>query len=229
MTKTDTALIFTDGSCRYTPDNRSQGPCGWAFIIVPSQDKEAKIIRRGSGFISGKTHNYAELYAVKEALKMVHKSTVYKYFDIYSDSRYCVDGVNTNMHAWRKNKFNKLTHSNLWKEVYNLFEVVKHRINIIWLSAHNGNIHNEFVDAMAKKAIDDNNSAEVIASPPAEYSKAIDYVPYLDKDVVILVGDKEKAGKLFSINTVKNTIGLVYPNNFEFVFYLDNGNVSLKK
>lgn len=225
------AIIYTDGCCKYGVVSRQSGPSAWAFVVINEEDK---VIKKGSGYIEGKTHNYAELLAILEALKLIEKARVYEYFDIYSDSRYCIDGINRYMRNWKKNNFKTTASKELWMEIHKRVVLIESKLNFIWVAGHSGNKYNDMVDDMANKTVaegmkesDTSNINILNVIDPNKF--AITFAPYIDQQVTITVGEKEKTGKLFSINTKKNTIGMTYDNGSEFIFYLENGNVSLKK
>ena len=224
------ASIYVDGGCLYKEieNETTVGDCGWAYLIIGGDDV---IFSKKSGYLSKKTHGYAELYAIKEALRFIsnliaNPNNTYQYFDFFCDSRTTVDGLNTYMHHWAKSKWRGISNPSLWKEVYTLYYPLKHKLNIIWIESHSDNKYNDMVDDMASQEMYKNSST--IANTSIK-GNAIDFIKYIDKEVTIKVGSKEKVGKIFSINILKNTIGMVYENGFEFIFYLENGNVSIKK
>jgi ribonuclease HI len=122
--------IYTDGSCSPNP-----GKGGWAYIALEG-DSEFHVY----GADKKSTNNIMELTAVIEALQ---DFSHYNNFNIYSDSQYvikCATGV------WKKTK-----NLELWKK-YD--EASKNKnITFTWIRGHDGNLYNEMVDKLAKKAI----------------------------------------------------------------------------
>ena len=138
--------IYTDGSCLNNPGNG-----GWAAII----NEDNKIIRI-SGNEKGTTNNKMELMAPIKALQKIKKNSK---VEIYTDSQYVKLGITEWIHKWTKNnwqtsKKKSVKNKELWVELYNLTKAFK--INWIWIKAHSGNVLNEEVDLMAKKAAESN-------------------------------------------------------------------------
>jgi ribonuclease HI len=114
-------LIFTDGAAKGNP-----GPGGWGAVLLFS-DKIKEIGARKADT----TNNEMELRAVVEALKEIPKGD--KKIEIYSDSKYVVDGATGWVFGWIKNGWqtkNKtdVLHKELWEE---LLEAMKGK-NIEW-------------------------------------------------------------------------------------------------
>ena len=138
--------IYTDGSCLTNPGNG-----GWAAII----NKDGKITKI-SGNEKDTTNNRMELLAPINALKdLDSKSQI----EIYTDSQYVKLGITEWIHKWIKNnwqtsKNEDVKNKELWIELYELTKLFE--INWIWVKAHSGNILNEEVDLLAKKAAESN-------------------------------------------------------------------------
>ena len=138
--------IYTDGSCLKNP-----GDGGWAAII---NDKGE--ILRISGSEKNTTNNKMELMAPISALKKISKN---KKVEIYTDSKYVKLGITEWIHKWIKNnwqtsKKQDVKNKELWIELYELTKSFE--INWIWVKAHAGNLLNEEVDSLAKKAAESN-------------------------------------------------------------------------
>ena len=134
--------IYTDGSCLKNP-----GDGGWAVII--SKDGKNKEI---SGSEKDTTNNRMELLAPINALKeMKSKEKI----EIYTDSQYVKLGITEWINKWVVNnwqtsKKEDVKNKDLWIELYNLNKSLDVKWN--WVKAHAGNIMNEKVDLLAKKA-----------------------------------------------------------------------------
>lgn len=85
-------LIFCDGACSGNP-----GPGGWGAIVC---SPEGKVKELGGGEPST-TNNRMELIAALEALKQV--ATFSDPVQIYSDSKYVVNGMKGWVFGWQKN------------------------------------------------------------------------------------------------------------------------------
>ena len=138
--------IYTDGSCLNNP-----GDGGWAAIINYN-DKIIKI----DGSEKNTTNNRMELMAPINALKKIDQNNK---IEIYTDSQYVKLGITEWIHKWIKNnwqtsKKEDVKNKELWIELYELTKLFE--INWIWVKAHSGNILNEEVDLLAKKAAESN-------------------------------------------------------------------------
>ena len=138
--------IYTDGSCLNNP-----GDGGWAAIIIDNEE-----ILKISGGEKNTTNNKMELMAPIGALKKIDKN---RKVEIYTDSKYVKLGITEWIHKWRKNnwqtsKKENVKNKELWIELYELTKSFE--INWIWVKAHAGNVLNEEVDLLAKKAAESN-------------------------------------------------------------------------
>ncbi|MDA8846098.1 ribonuclease HI [Candidatus Pelagibacter bacterium] len=134
--------IYTDGSCLNNPGNG-----GWAAII--NQNDEVKEI---SGSVKDTTNNKMELMAPIMALKQIKQNDQ---IEIYTDSQYVRLGITEWVHKWIKNnwqtsKKEPVKNKELWIQLYELTN--QFEIKWIWVKAHAGNVLNEEVDLLAKKA-----------------------------------------------------------------------------
>ena len=134
--------IYTDGSCLENP-----GKGGWAAIINDDGD-----IKKVSGGEKNTTNNRMELMAPINALKGINPN---KEIEIYTDSKYVKLGITEWINTWLKNnwktsKKEDVKNKDLWIELYDLNKSLDVKWN--WVKAHTGNIMNEKVDLLAKKA-----------------------------------------------------------------------------
>ena len=138
--------IYTDGSCLNNP-----GDGGWAAII----NDDGKILKK-SGSEKNTTNNKMELMAPINALKTIDKN---QKVEIYIDSKYVKLGITEWIYKWIKNnwqtsKKEDVKNKELWIELYELTKSFD--IDWIWVKAHAGNVSNEEVDLLAKKAAESN-------------------------------------------------------------------------
>tara|TARA_B100001093_G_scaffold90087_1_gene82121 strand:+ start:1879 stop:2304 length:426 start_codon:yes stop_codon:yes gene_type:complete len=136
--------IYTDGSCLKNPGNG-----GWAAIISDSTN-----IKKISGNEKNTTNNRMELMAPIKALKNMYPNHK---IEIYTDSQYVKLGITEWIDTWIKNnwktsKKEDVKNKDLWLELYNLNKSLN--VKWIWVKAHAGNLLNEEVDLLAKKAAD---------------------------------------------------------------------------
>ena len=136
--------IYTDGACRGNP-----GPGGWgALIKAGDRDREL------SGAESATTNNRMELTAAIMALREVPAGSV---VDIYTDSKYVMDGLNDWMPAWKKRGWKTADKKpvktvDLWRRLE--AALARHDVAWRWIRGHSGHPENERADALARAAID---------------------------------------------------------------------------
>lgn len=145
--------IYTDGACSGNP-----GPGGWgALFLVEHETKgKRKLVLKGGE--KHTTNNRMELIAVLEALKFIHNDLISKYkctIEIYSDSSYVINPVNSNwLQGWIRNgwittKGTPIINQDLWEVMYTLLCAMN--VKFIKVKGHNGNKFNEYVDQVAVK------------------------------------------------------------------------------
>jgi len=134
--------IYTDGACSGNP-----GKGGWAAVII--EDENEKTIS-GSEMLT--TNNRMELIAVINALKEVSSAEL----DIYTDSKYVKNGIeswikNWKMNGWMTAAKQPVKNKDLWLELDTL--VTKKEIEWKWVKGHSNDHYNTIVDEAARKAI----------------------------------------------------------------------------
>jgi len=138
-------IIYTDGACSGNP-----GPGGWAAVMM-YENKSIFIKKRISGGEENTTNNKMELKAVINGLKMLKISCN---VILHTDSLYVKQGITKWINKWKINGWktsNKKAVKNmeLWKELDEV--AVQHDVNWKWVKAHDGNVHNEEADRLARK------------------------------------------------------------------------------
>jgi ribonuclease HI len=131
--------IFTDGACKGNP-----GPGGWGVLLrMGAHEKEM------SGGEPDTTNNRMEMTAAIKGLgALIEPCTV----DLYSDSKYVLDGMSKWIHGWQRNGWvnaskKPVRNADLW---HDLIEAARpHKVNWHWVRGHNGHPENERVDALA--------------------------------------------------------------------------------
>lgn len=134
--------IYTDGACSGNP-----GKGGWAAVII--EDENEKTIS-GSEMLT--TNNRMELLAVINALKEVSSAEL----DIYTDSKYVKNGIESWIKNWKINGWmtaakQPVKNKDLWLELDTL--VTKKEIEWKWVKGHSNDHYNTIVDEAARKAI----------------------------------------------------------------------------
>lgn len=133
--------LYTDGSCLGNP-----GFGGWGAICVDDNDNE---FFRVCGGATHSTNNIMEMTAVIEGLERYGGGSV----EIYTDSKYVMDGITKWIHGWKKKGWKTSTGGNvknksLWMR---MDELVTPFVTFKWVKAHNGDRWNEDADNMAKR------------------------------------------------------------------------------
>lgn len=139
--------LYTDGACRGNP-----GPGGWAYILRDSITQQE---REGSGGETNTTNNRMELMAVIAGLSALKRACR---VDLYSDSKYVLQGLETWMHSWKKNNWRRRTsegtkpvkNDDLWKRLDQLIGF--HSVKFNHVRGHSGHIENERCDQLAVAA-----------------------------------------------------------------------------
>lgn len=142
--------IFTDGACKGNP-----GPGGWGAILR-YQGKEREL----KGAVEMTTNNRMELMAAIEALAALTRSCQVQ---LYTDSNYLRQGMQTWLSQWKKNgwrnaKKEAVKNVDLWQRLDELAQI--HHIQWHWVKGHAGHPENERADALANEAIVDMEKSE---------------------------------------------------------------------
>jgi ribonuclease HI len=142
---TEKTLIFTDGAAKGNP-----GRGGFGVVI----SYDGKVLEKG-GFKEYTTNNEMELKAVVEALKEVAGKKVP--VEIYTDSKYVVEGAKGWVFGWVKNGWKTKTggdvlNKDLWQELLPLLG----KVEIVWhkVPGHVGIVGNERADVIASDFAD---------------------------------------------------------------------------
>ncbi len=134
-------VIYTDGACDPNP-----GRGGWAALIILAGGK-----MEISGREAESTNNRMELTAAIRALKSLKQPSS---VTIYTDSQYLQKGIREWLPGWiRKNwrtTSGKVANRDLWEEL--IAAEKPHQVNWQWLRGHDGDMHNQRVDLLARKA-----------------------------------------------------------------------------
>jgi ribonuclease HI len=131
--------IYTDGACKGNP-----GPGGWGVLLrMGGHEKEL------SGGEPDTTNNRMELMAAIMGLgALIEPCAV----DLYSDSKYVLDGMTKWIHGWQRNGWvnaskKPVRNADLWHDLIEAARV--HRVTWHWVRGHSGHPENDRVDALA--------------------------------------------------------------------------------
>ncbi len=134
--------IFTDGACKGNP-----GPGGWGAIL-----RKGKHEKELSGGERDTTNNRMEMRAVIEGLNaLIEPCKV----DLYTDSRYVIDGITKWVHGWKKRGWvnaskKPVRNEDLWHALIEAEQ--RHQVSWHWVRGHDGHIENERADKLASDA-----------------------------------------------------------------------------
>jgi ribonuclease HI len=139
--------IYTDGAARGNP-----GPAGWGVLMYI----DGKAVELG-GRLDHSTNNIMELTAPIEALKYLEKNNINSEIDIFSDSKYVINGVNEWIHNWVKNGWRTaakkpVLNQELWQELHKLNQELKPKWH--YVAGHSGHKENDRVDEIATSFAD---------------------------------------------------------------------------
>ncbi len=135
--------IYTDGACKGNP-----GPGGWGALLV-SGEREREIC----GGEAHTTNNRMELTAVIRALETLKRPCD---VDIYTDSQYVKNGIQTWIHTWKRNGWKTadkkaVKNAELWRELESLTH--RHEIRWHWVKGHNDHPGNDRADELANRGV----------------------------------------------------------------------------
>jgi ribonuclease HI len=135
--------IHTDGACSKNP-----GPGGWG-VVVHFDNGEVKELGGGT---RSTTNNQMELQAAISALEFLTEQEQAKPVDLYTDSKYVIDGITKWIKGWKKNGWQTkdkkpVKNQELWQalDLLNSANVRWH-----WVEGHSGDPDNERCDEIAR-------------------------------------------------------------------------------
>ncbi|MDG2305893.1 MAG: ribonuclease HI [Candidatus Binatia bacterium] len=136
--------LYTDGSCHGNP-----GPGGWAAILEWGTKS-----RELSGNDPATTNNRMEMMAVVEGLRALKEPCA---VDVWTDSRYVVDGMKSWLAAWKKRGWKTASkqpvkNEEIWRALDE--EAGRHEVTWNWVKGHAGHPQNERCDELANEAIE---------------------------------------------------------------------------
>ena len=141
-----TAQIYTDGSFVQKR--------GGLAVVWPAEKKEI-----ASAFNDRPTSNRTELAAVYVALKLFESCDRSKWQKaiIYTDSQLTYNILKKFCSCWERKgwvtqKNTPVKNQDLIRPCWDLYKRLQPCVRILWIRGHNGNIHNERADKLAKMA-----------------------------------------------------------------------------
>ena len=139
---TELVVIHTDGSCLSNP-----GPGGWAAILQWQKNE-----RELNGSEPNTTNNRMELMAAIMGLDTLTRPMT---VELYTDSRYVMNGVQNWLPRWKANGWRTaakkpVANQDLWQQLD--AAVSRHTVRWHWVKGHAGNPLNERCDFLARSA-----------------------------------------------------------------------------
>ena len=136
--------IYTDGACRGNP-----GPGGWAALLIAGEQRKEL-----SGSEAATTNNRMELMAAIEGLRALKRRCRVL---LYTDSKYVLQGITQwlpqwKARGWRTAAREPVKNQDLWERLD--VAAAAQDIEWHWVKGHSGHDGNEYVDALANRAID---------------------------------------------------------------------------
>jgi ribonuclease HI len=146
-------VIYTDGAARGNP-----GPSGFGAMIAIHDTSSTFRVKELGGYGGDQgTNNQMELRAPIEAFKFLKENKIEGEINIYSDSKYVINGVNSWILNWVKNGWktaNKkpVLNRELWMELHELNQYFKPKWH--YVEGHSGHPENDRVDEIATSFAD---------------------------------------------------------------------------
>lgn len=136
--------IYTDGGAKGNP-----GPGGYGVVLRWGEHSK----ELSAGF-RRTTNNRMELRAAIEGLRALKEPCQ---VELYSDSRYLVDGIEKGWavrwkaNGWKRNKKGEpAQNADLWADL--LGQLARHKVKLSWVQGHAGHPENERCDALVHAA-----------------------------------------------------------------------------
>jgi ribonuclease HI len=135
--------IHTDGACSKNP-----GPGGWG-VVVHFDNGDVKEL---GGGVRNTTNNQMELQGAIAALEFLAELNQTAPVDLYTDSKYVIDGITKWIKGWKKNGWQTkdkkpVKNQEFWQELDQLNSA---NVSWHWVEGHSGDPDNERCDAIAR-------------------------------------------------------------------------------
>ncbi len=139
--------IYTDGACSGNP-----GVGGWGVVILNNASEPIYL----NGGENNTTNNRMELLAAINSIIYFKEK---KELEIFTDSKYLKDGIESWIHKWKINGWKTtnrkpVKNKDLWLKLDQ--QILKHKIKWNWVKGHANNKFNDKADLLARKYIEEN-------------------------------------------------------------------------
>lgn len=140
--------VFCDGAAVPNP-----GAGGWG-VVVYLDGVEVEALSGGDPVTTNNRMEMGALLVAIQTAKRINGPTT-----VWSDSKYCVDGVNSWRHQWKRHGWRKtpnakerVKNADLWQAIDEALEdmLVSERISVSWVKGHSGILGNERADELAE-------------------------------------------------------------------------------
>ncbi len=135
--------IFTDGACSGNP-----GPGGWGAVL-----RYGEVEKELFGGEADTTNNRMELTAALSALTALTSPCE---VDLYTDSKYVMDGISKWIFGWKKNGWKTADKKPVKNgEIWQALDAarLRHKVEWHWVKGHAGHPENERADELARQGM----------------------------------------------------------------------------
>ncbi len=193
----DRAIIFSDGASKGNP-----GPGGFGAVVV-----SAGTVTELGGFEKETTNNRMELRAAISGLSKTDQTNV----EIYTDSKYVINGITKWVWAWQKNDWQTkekkpVSNQDLWQAL--LAKAQDKKIKWNYVGGHIGIAGNERCDEIAS-AYAEGEKVELYSGPVLDYK--IDILNFsFDENLKIEKSSSAKRSSAAAYSYVSLVDGVIY-------------------
>jgi len=136
-------VMYTDGACSGNP-----GPGGWGTLMIAGRHR-----KEFSGGERETTNNRMEMMAVIKGAEALKRGCS---IDIYTDSKYVMQGMTTWVAGWKKRGWRTaakqpVKNVDLWQRLE--VALAPHEVRWHWVKGHSGVPGNERADELARQAV----------------------------------------------------------------------------
>jgi len=154
------AVIYTDGACSGNP-----GPGGWGAVL-----RYGSVVKELHGGDRSTTNNRMELLAAISALEALTRPVR---VDLYTDSRYVLDGITKWLPGWQRNGWKTaakqpVKNVDLWQRLQ--LACSRHQVEWFWVKGHSGVADNELADELATRGLLEAIDAYSLTTSPGSLS-----------------------------------------------------------
>lgn len=145
--------IYTDGAC--SNNGYDDSKAGYGFVVVDDNDEMLFTTSEAVPDDFEQTNNIAELLAIVETLWWLEDNCLpTEEIKIFSDSAYCINGINSWMGSWVKNGWKRAGNKSiknlaLWQAIYKFIEESGFKVEFIKVKGHADDHWNNMADRLA--------------------------------------------------------------------------------